>query len=270
LDNGGWYSRESNNSLITKGFVIMATNNAINNTLPLPFTIGTISLTAVPINKVINQVISAAGAFSYTPTAGTQYAIFELQGAGGGSGGAAGAASQTGIGSGGGGGSYIKLLVTGTANLAAIIGSVGAGGTAGASGNNNGGAGGNTTLIINGGSTWTAGGGLLGAGAASSAATTQSTATSGGVPINGTNGTVLVAMNGGGNSWGLSGATGLLPLMGSQGGSSFYGRSNVIISPGSPGVGYGGGASGGCSLGANIAGATGAPGIVIVTEFVAS
>lgn len=226
--------------------------------------------TNAAITRVNTQAITATGAFSYTPTTGTQYAIFELQGAGGGSGGATGTAGQTGIGSGGAGGAYIKLLVTGAANLAAITGSVGTGGTAGASGNNNGGAGGNTTLVINSGSTWTAAGGALGVGGASSAAAGQSTSASGGAPTNGTNGTVIIAMSGEGNSWGLAGAAGAVPLAGSKGGSSFYGRSNVIISPGSAGTGYGAGASGGVSLGSNIAGAVGAPGIVIITEFISA
>lgn len=251
--------------------------------IPTPFTLGATSvtstgtqlnllnaLTLVPITQINTQAITATGAFTYTPTTGTKYAIFELQGAGGGSGGATGVAGQSGVPSGGSGGAYIKLLVTGTTNLAAITGSVGVGGTAGASGANNGGNGGNTTLVVNSGSTWTAGGGPLGAGGTTSATASQSTAALGGVPTNGTNGTVLVSMPGEGNSYGNAGAAAGIPYIGSKGGSSFFGRSSVVFTAAQVGGGYGAGASGGIAVTANIAGAIGAQGIVIVTEFISS
>ena len=153
----------------------MAANNAINNTLQTPFNLGATAvtstgtqlnylnaLTAVPNNKINTQPIAATGAFTYTPTPGTQYAIFEIQGGGGGCGGTTGAGGQAAVGGGGGGGGYQKILVIGSANLAAITGSVGIAGTAGSSGNNAGGNGGNTTVVINSGSTWTSSGGLGG------------------------------------------------------------------------------------------------------------
>ncbi len=262
---------------------MMATNNAINNTLPTPFTVGATSvtstgtqlnylnaLTAVPINKINAQPITATGAFTYTPTAGTQYAIFELQGAGGGSGGTTGTAGQGAVGSGGGGGGYQKILVSGTANLAAITGSVGAGGAAGAAGNNNGTAGGNTTLVINAGTTWTSGGGGGGNGQAQSAAAQSNGQAPAGGHTSGTNGTLILSHIGGNALIGFVSAVGVVPALPSVGGTSFLGTGTIvngILS--ATGNVYGGGASGGANVsGANEAGAAGANGIVIVTEFI--
>ncbi len=226
-------------------------------------------LTQVAITKINTQTITATGAFSYTPTAGTQYAIFELQGAGGGSGGAGGAGSQGSVGSGGNGGGYMKILVIGTANLAAVTGSVGVGGTAGTAGNNAGGNGGNTTLVVNSGSTWTAGGGPGGAGGAASASASTSSQQGGGTVTSGTNGTLLVGVPGGWNSIGQIGAAAATPAIGSAGGASILGLPVTSLNSAVAGNVYGAGAGGGSNIsGANIAGAIGGQGIVIVTEFI--
>lgn len=226
-------------------------------------------VSGVPIKTVSTQVITATGAFTYTPTSGTAYAIFELQGAGGGCGGSTGAGGQSACSGGGGGGAYMKLRVTGSANLAAITGSVGAGGTAGASGNNAGGAGGNTTLVINSGTTWTASGGGAGGGAAASAAAALSgTAGAGGTNTTGTNGTLIFSINGSaaGDGYTLA-AAGTIGRSNNMGGSSFLSPTLVALASG--GLSYGGGAvAQQNATGSNQAGAVGAPGIVIITEFI--
>ncbi len=228
--------------------------------------------TLPPITKINTQTITATGAFTYTKTAGTQYAIFELQAGGGGSGGSGGGASQGSVASGGGGGAYQKVLVTGSANLAAITGSVGVGGAAGTSGNNAGGNGGNTTLVINSGSTWTAGGGPGGPGQAASSSAQNSSLQSGGTNTSGTNGTLIFGMSGGYCGTGfISAAATLNPGMGSAGGTSFLScpvTTNALTGSVAGNL-YGGGAAGGTNgTGGNLAGAAGAQGIVIVTEFI--
>jgi hypothetical protein len=234
----------------------MATNNAINATLPV-------------FDKMNTQRINLTGAFSYTPTSGTQFAVFELQGAGGGSGGAAGQAGQGGVGAGGGGGAYQKILITGAANLAAITGSVGLGGTAGTAGNNAGAAGGNTTLTINSGTQWVAGGGAGGAGAASSANAQAGGLTLGGANTFGTNGTLVFALTGGTSSLGFISAAAALPFQGSTGGNSFLSPLSAGTTTAVQGFIFGGGACGAANNSlANIAGAAGGSGVVIVTEYI--
>lgn len=221
------------------------------------------------------QKITATGAFTYTAPAGLQAAIFELQGAGGGSGGAGGGSSTGAVGAGGGGGGYLKIFVTGSANLAAITGSVGAGGTAGDSGiTTDGGAGGNTTLVINSGSTWTASGGSGGGRQGASGSPQTNGGTLGGNTASGTNGTLIYGRNGGDAGIGMinSGA-GVTNAFGSSGGEAQLGgrtQDTGLNSSSRAAAGklYGGGAAGATNgTGGNLAGATGANGIVIVTEF---
>ena len=220
-------------------------------------------------DQVNTQTITATGSFTYTPTTGTKYAIFELQGGGGGSGGGGGGASTGCAPIGGGGGAYQKILVSGSTNLAAITGSVGVGGTAGASGNNAAGNGGNTTLVINSGTTWTAGGGVGGAGTAAGSAGNTTSGAAGGTNTSGTNGTLIVGITGGYSGWGFISAASAAPYIASFGGESTLSCSqntatNIAVTGGL----YGGGASGGLAIGANVAGAAGAQGIVIITEFI--
>lgn len=266
----------------------MSANNAINNTLQSPFNVGATSVTStgaqlnllnglstlVPITKINVQSITATGAFTYTPTTGTQYAIFELQAGGGGSGGTTGAASQSASAGAGGGGGYLRLLVSGTTNLGAITGSVGIAGTAGTSGNNNGGDGGNTTLVVNSGSTWTAGGGTHGNGQTSSAtAQLAGTSGAGGTNTTGTNATLLVNIPGQDGSTGFSNGTITTVVLGPMGGASFLGRGGKLnnLTSGNAGYNYGGGAGGGSNgTGANAGGTAGAQGIVLITEFISA
>ncbi len=259
----------------------MAGNNAINNTLQTPFTVGSTSvtstgtqlnylagLTAVPINKIGTQTITATGAFTYTATSGTKYAIFEMVGGGGGSGGTTGTGGQQACAGPGGGGSYLKLLVSGTANLAAITGSIGGGGAAGASGNNPGGAGSATTLTINGGSVWQAGAGAGGQGQASSILV-QAGGAPGGPSANtaGTNATVIENELGCAGTWGFTNGASYSGIAGLGGASRLgFGSLGGLLSSG-----HGGGAGGNNNFsGVDSVGFAGGGGICIVTEFISA
>ena len=226
-------------------------------------------------DQVNTQTIKATGSFTYTPTTGTTYAIFELQGGGGGSAGCVGGSSVGSVAGGGGGGAYQKILVSGTANLAAITGSVGVGGTAGSSGLNNGGAGGNTTLVINSGSTWTSAGGAAGGTQNSNASAQTNGGYVGGTNTSGTNGTLIFGQAGGPSGIGTIGAAALATQsFGSRGGSSMLGQSVTDTGLGASsrataGLLYGGGAAGATNgTGVNLAGAAGAQGVVIITEYI--
>lgn len=226
-----------------------------------------------PITQVKNTSITTTGAFSYTPTTGVQYAVFELQGGGGGSGGTTGVTSQSAASGAGAGGNYLKLWVSGSANLNAITGSVGVGGTAGLAGNNSGGDGGNTTLTINSGTQWIAHGGLGGAGQTASSSP-QSSGVSGGISAStiGTNGTLIVAIAGSGGGIGYSNGNNITyGWLNAIGGGAFMANSGrpIINTTGVSGGVYGGGASGAInSTSSNATGALGGQGIVIITEFI--
>jgi len=146
------------------GAAVFATSPAlVTPDLGVPSAIDLTNATNVPsqAGRLLGvRRITATGAYTYTPTAGTNAIIIELQGAGGGgSGVASAAASQVNIGGGGGGGAWLRKRLT--SNFSGATGSVGAKGTGGAAGNNNGNAGGNTTFIDTAGSptTYTANGG---------------------------------------------------------------------------------------------------------------
>ena len=147
------------------------------------------------IATVTGQIVTATGAFTYTPTANMKFVIVELQGAGGGSGGNDSIAASVGASGSGGAGGYVKFILTAAQVGASLTGSVGAGGAGGAAGANNGSAGGNTTLATA--AAWTAGGGALGTGSTSVAGSTFTrNGGAGGTNAVGT-GTVLVNINGG-------------------------------------------------------------------------
>jgi hypothetical protein len=213
---------------------------------------GSLTLTA--------QRFTSSGAFTYTPTAGTQYVIVELLGAGGGSGGTDN--SQT-VSGGGGGGAYAKFILSAAQIGASLSGSVGAGGTAGTSGSGNGGNGGNTTLATA--SPWTAGGG---AGSLGAVVNVPSDGGAGGTVTTGT-GSILLDVSGQ-TAYPANGVSKSI----CSGGSSLLGFGPLAIFPGSAGVTpiagnkYGAGASGaGTVLATPRAGAAGANGIAIFTEF---
>ena len=212
-----------------------------------------------PITKVNVQTITATGAYTYTPTTGTQYAIFELQAGGGGTGGASGSAGNgvyTGAAS---GGNYLKVLVSGTANLAAINGSVGIAGAAGASGNHTGVAGGNTTLTVNSGTTWTATGGQPSGGLAGGSGASNTPGIGSTTSTHGTNATLIVDCQGGSGFDSTLSAAVSNPSIQGHGGQ-----------PGGIGAYYGLGGSAAFANGANTAGNAGIQGVVIVTEFISA
>lgn len=230
--------------------------------------------TSKPITQINVQTFTATGAYTYTPTAGTQYAIVEFTGAGGGTGGVAGSGTLSAASAGGGGAAYYKLLCTATNIGAGCTGSVGAGGSAGSAGANDGGDGGNTTFIINS-STWTAGGGTHSSGVAAGA-TGSTGGGAGGTLTAGSNATLILGSVG---QIGFSAFWTTSIVSAGQGGAGIIGiggNNNTKVSASTGGAangrGFGGGASGALQFITNtsVAGGVGAPGIVIVTEFISA
>ena len=211
---------------------------------------------------------------SYTPSANLVAAVVECVGAGGGGGGTAlGTAGAVAHGGGGGAGSYSRKYLSAAAIGASQTITIGAGGSAAAAGNNAGGNAGDTsfgTLCI--GKGGGGGPGYVGSGAASN----------GGIGgVAGTGDVVVAGANG--SPSGQSNASGSMnisdPSLG-WGAPSYFGGGAVSpavpVSPatsaaGNPGVIVGTGASGGVSSNgaAAAAGAVGAPGLCIVTEYIA-
>lgn len=217
------------------------------------------SATALPGRLIGVQTFTANG--TYTPTAGTNSIVVELQGGGGASGGSqATGAGQISIGSGGGGGGYVKSRITsGFSGQAVTIGAGGVG-VLGASG----GAGGNSTFMG-----LTAGGGGGGptapAGGTSVASGANGGSASGGNILNiaGQNSDEVIA-----NFSASVGSSG-------TGGDSYFGRGGrsliafSSVSNGNAGVGYGAGAGGARAQASQPAGTggNGTPGICIIYEY---
>jgi hypothetical protein len=216
------------------------------------------------------QILTAASG-TYTTPAGVKAIMVELVGGGGGSGGiaASGTTNQYGCaGGGGGGGAYTRELIVSPA--ASYAYTVGAAGTAGISGGTAPGGSGGTTQFN--GAAITAPGGSGGQG--------DSTPTLGSVALGGAGGVA----GAGGDFMATGGAGGAgfesrYFVIGGQGGNSIYGGgapSPMVLtqgkSVGTDGNAYGGGASGpvdittGTNQAAN-AGAAGAAGVIIVTEY---
>ena len=221
--------------------------------------------TASAILSVNVQVFSIAGAFTYIPIAGMKYCVIESVGGGGGGGGCPnpGAGVITG-GGGGGSGAYSRKTVNAGVIGASKTGTVGAGGTAGTAAGGNGGNGGQTTLT----GICTAGGGFGGDGY--SAGTYQGGA--GGDPASGI-GDVVAAGAPGEAAWIGSGIS--ASVQSGNGGSSIFGGGGLFpafsatSTVGNPGRAYGGGGSGAYGYGGSVnrAGGAGAPGVVIITEY---
>lgn len=210
------------------------------------------------ISTVTHQAFVANG--TYTPTSGMKYCIIECWGAGGGGGGTVGIGVNLYLAAAGGGaGGYSRIVVTAAtvgASQTVTIGTLGAGGTAGANAGN---AGTDTSVgsicIGKGGSGGaTGGGGALG-GAGGIAGTGDITGT--GMP--GFPGgsmstlTVSIPIGGGGSS-----------LVGGGGGA------RLTQGTGNAGSGLGSGGAGGASNngGGTAAGGAGTAGYVYITEFV--
>jgi hypothetical protein len=221
--------------------------------------------------------VYTAGATWTKPAASTGFlgVIVELQGGGGGSGGCATTAASQTSGSGGGkGGGYAQFWVPAASLGATVAVTVGAGGTAGAAGANSGGDGGTSSFAAHG----SVPGGAAGSGGGAAASSGATTSQSGGGTTQTFTGTatpvVFVSGSDGGTGYRINASAAAIPGYG--GGSRLGGQQKTgAISSGqiaaSVGQSYGGGASGPANMLAagntQQAGAAGAPGIVIVTEY---
>lgn len=213
-------------------------------------------------SQINAQTFSNSG--TYTPTANMKYCIIELVGGGGGGGGCVTGGGATYVASAGGGaGGYAKALYTAAQIGASQTVTIGAAGTAGASGANAGGTGGTTSvgaLISSVGGT---GGG--------SGSTSQY-----GQPGVGGNPTVssginMAALNGMPGTSGFGNGAGSVLSCGGNGGTSPFGGGGAGVqatSVGNAGNGYGSGGSGCSTIAGASAGSAGAPGYVLVTEYI--
>jgi hypothetical protein len=223
------------------------------------------------VGRLLNIQTFTSGTATYTPTTGTNKIIVEVQSPGGGSGGCSATTSNNAVSAPGAGGTYAKVLITTAFSGATVtIGAVGSAGGSGAPATN-GGTGGTTSF----GSIVSCPGGTGGAfsaaavtglitvtaapaaatisGAAATMANSPGQAGSLGYSI--TAGTVAYSGSGGNSILGLGGASRVTNVAATTGGAV--------------GTGFGGGASGSILTGtqSTIAGAAGAPGIIIVYEY---
>lgn len=210
------------------------------------------------------QKFTASG--TYTPTAGTTFAIVEEVGGGGGGGGA-GTASvgvSESVGGGGAAGQYLKFSV-GTLGGSALTGgavTIGAAGAAGASTPGNGGTGGDTSIVING-TTFTAKGGLGGVGGSAG----QPVFSAPGLGQAGGSSGLVTYQQAGEPGVGSTTAT----FWGGVGGSAqplgVGGSTGVNGANGNVGTGFGGGGSGACTNSTARTGGPGLAGVIIVYEY---
>lgn len=209
-----------------------------------------------PTGVLINvQRFTSSG--TYTPTAGTNSVIVEIQGGGGAGGGAPSTSTgQFSAGLGGGAGGYIKHRMTsGFSGATVTVGSGGVGASGAVGGN-----GGSSSFsgVTAGGGT---GGGVIAAGTVGNAGATAGGTAAGGSILN-------VSGNPGGftsfsqpNNIGIP-SNGATSVLGSGGGGTFS-------ATGGAAAGFGGGGGGNLNTAsqAAMAGGAGSPGIVIVWEY---
>lgn len=214
-------------------------------------------------SQVVTQIFTSNG--TYTPTSGMKYCMVELVGGGGGGGATTTcSATQVSAGGGGGGGGYAsKVFSAATIGVSKAV-TIGAAGTAGAVSAGTGGTGGTTSL----GALLSATGGSGGGGAA---AETVGNIILGGVGGSGASGDYNEV--GGTGGPGQSLATPNQAVGGFGGASVFSGiitTTSNSTAAGATGLSYGGGGVGGQTIksGTNAAGGTGAPGLIVVTEFI--
>lgn len=217
------------------------------------------SLTGAVTTSVVVQKFTATG--TYTPTSGMLHAIIECVGGGGGGSGMQGALNAAHTGSGGGAGGYSRKYVTAADIGASKAVTIGAAGTAGAAADGTGGTGGQTSV----GSLCVANGGLGGQGG--------NTTNQGG--LGGAAGTGDIAASGQPGGGGFFATINTINLPTQPGGSTQWGggggsqnaNANAV---GLAGTGFGSGGSGAATnnTASAFAGGAGAPGLVIITEYV--
>ena len=228
----------------------------VTGVLPL----ANMSATVVSVTRPAPFTVSG----TYTPHAGMLFVDVECIGGGAAGGSVVGVSGHVNSGSGGGSGSYSRVRLTAAQIGASKPVTIGAGGTPGAAGNNPGGNGGDTSL----GSLCIGKGGTGGVGGPD---LTQENGGAGGIA--GT-GDVTSPGNDGQQSFSSSSVAGVIPFP-SGGASVFGGQSNQNkitgngCFTGGTANGFSTGGGGGLcyNVTANGAGAAGAPGIVIVTEY---
>jgi len=198
---------------------------------------------------------------SYTTPAGCRSIYVELIAGGGGGGGAQFATPNMAFGGGGAAGAFASKSFTVSPSTAYTY-AIGGAGAAGANTGGTGGTGGDTTFAVAG-VTVTAKGGLGGVGQTGAATLAV---VLGGAGVISTNGDVNSGGDPGKNAVRLSGILG-----GSgQGGSCVYGgggAGRITNGAGIAGFGYGSGGGGAAAVSANVAGAAGTAGVILVWEF---
>jgi hypothetical protein len=213
------------------------------------------------VSPVINvQTFTSNG--TYTASPGLLYAVAEVQGDGGAGGGGANFANCT-TGGGGGGGAYARAVLTPAQIGASQSVVVGTGGLAVSGGAGNNGNGSNLGALC---------------GAAGGTGGAVGTSGGGGAPgLSGVTGTGSLLIPGGDGMKGFFAAINTVLGLGGQGGNGRLGSGGQAVAPGTTsavagnaGKNYGGGGGGGAvNNGGPVAGGNGAPGIVIVTEYLA-
>jgi hypothetical protein len=265
----GWSTATYPSSTTSQQILYSTATNTVgqlttaNSKFPATNASGTLAMRAFSIN--VQKFTYTGSTQTYTPSTGMFQCIIEAVGAGGGSGGvggATGSASSGGVG--GSGGEYGRNLLTSAQIGSSQTITIGAGGSAGASGGGNGGNGGNTSigtlLVCIGG-----GGGIY----YNNAAAGVAYGIQGGYGGTASAGQYFFIQGGaGGTASNISTAA-----FGSFGGSSYFcGITPAVVSNSaglSPLEGYGGGAAGATATNSTAnAGAAGAPGVVIITEYI--
>lgn len=220
--------------------------------------LGTAAVANTPtfLQTMASNIFTASG--TYTPTAGMKYVLVFAFAGGGAGGGATGGAAQSAAGGGGGGGALVISLLSAAligASKTVTIGLAGTGGL-GIDGND----GGSTSL----GALIFAAGGMGG-----KAGTTSTPIVVGGAGgIIGNTGAFIFP----GDPGGYNIVASITNAIGGRGGSSAWGGgvTGVLNSSGTPGIGFGGGGSGGAIVGIGTAsGASGHDGAMMFIEFLA-
>lgn len=258
------------------GSIREGSNGSANSFVVMPgqiwflLSLGSGNYIAACISKAFSiktTAITSGG--TYTPSVGTVLAQVEMVGAGGGGGGVPTGGAGASAGAAGG---YVRALLTAAqigASQTITIGAAGAGGAAGA---NNGTAGGTTSV----GSLLSCAGGAAGQTASGPGGAGEVPKTAGGTATV-TIGTTINAFTGqsGGNGGQSNsnanlGGDGGSTLLGLGGKGSFVCTATSIAGDNATGYGAGGGGAAATNSGGTAAGGNGAPGIVIITEYIAA